>query len=99
MEHDMTRATTQAVAAPATHQTRPQTGVVIYGPQGCGKTTHALALAAYFGKTRIVDDWEPGYRVQDDTLALTSIPHRGAIQFVDAISCAGIRLTYARSPA
>lgn len=30
--------------------------VVVYGPQGCGKTTHAKALAKHFGVAHIVDD-------------------------------------------
>jgi len=29
--------------------------VVIYGPQGCGKTTNSVALAKFFGVNRIVD--------------------------------------------
>lgn len=65
-------------------------GVVIYGPAGCGKTTHAVALAASFGKTRIVDDWQPGGPLPADTLALTSEPCKGAINFNDALRDAGV---------
>lgn len=68
-------------------------GIVIYGPPGCGKSTHAAALAAHFGKSRIVDDWQPGGRVGDDTLALTNIPHAGTISFIDAACDAGIKLS------
>lgn len=68
-------------------------GIVVYGPAGCGKTTHAAALAAHFGKSRIVDDWAPGGRVSDDTLALTNVPHVGSISFIDAVSDAGIKLS------
>jgi Holliday junction resolvasome RuvABC ATP-dependent DNA helicase subunit len=71
---------------------QPNTGIVIYGPQGCGKTTHAAALARHYGKTRIVDDWTPGGPVPDDTLVLTNVPHGRAISFLDAARAAGIRL-------
>ena len=69
------------------------TGVIVYGPAGCGKSTHAVALAAHFGKSRIVDDWAPGSRVREDTLALTNVPHAGTISFVDAATDAGIKLS------
>lgn len=68
-------------------------GVIVYGPSGCGKSTHAIALVAHFRKSRIVDDWEPGGRVDDDTLALTNVPHAGAVSFVDAAFDAGIKLS------
>lgn len=29
--------------------------VVIYGENGCGKTSHGRALAAHFGKTEVVE--------------------------------------------
>ena len=36
--------------------------IIIHGPQGCGKTTHAAALASHFGCHTIVDeeDWVGG---------------------------------------
>ncbi|MCC6071437.1 AAA family ATPase [Massilia sp. GCM10020059] len=74
-------------------QDRSTPGIIVYGPSGCGKTTHAVALAAHFGKSRIVDDWAPGGRVGDDTLALTNFPHADSISFVDAASDAGIKLS------
>jgi hypothetical protein len=67
-------------------------GIVIYGPQGCGKSTHASALANHYGKTRVVDDWEPGGPVPADTLALTDASCAGAIHFLEAANAAGIRL-------
>ena len=81
-------------------------GIVIYGPSGCGKSTHSNALAMFFGKTRVVDDWTPGATVGSDTLALTNQPHQGAMDFYIATAIAGINLTPAtvgkritRSPA
>jgi energy-coupling factor transporter ATP-binding protein EcfA2 len=74
-------------------------GIVVYGPQGSGKSTHASALARHYGKTRIVDEWEPGAPVRDDTLALTSVPHKGAIYLLDAVTEAGIALPAARRKA
>lgn len=50
-------------------------GVVIYAPQGAGKTTNAHRLAAFYGKTVILDDWpawKPGDSVPDDAIVLTS---------------------------
>jgi len=31
--------------------------VLIHGPQGCGKTRNAQALAEHFGCSKVVDDW------------------------------------------
>lgn len=84
-----------------TSQQRPKSdAVIVYGPQGCGKTTHAAAIASFYGKPNIVDDWTPGDPVPADTLILTSEPHQGAIPFVDAVSFAGISVarTAARKP-
>lgn len=33
---------------------------IVYGPQGCGKTKNAQAIADALGLTEIVDDWQPG---------------------------------------
>jgi predicted PilT family ATPase len=66
--------------------------VVIYGPQGCGKSSNAEALAAFFKKAKVVDDWEPGSAIKlpDNVLALTSTPCDGAIKFADAMTTAGL---------
>ncbi|WP_068638730.1 hypothetical protein [Thauera butanivorans] len=47
---------------------------VIHGPQGCGKTFHAQALARHFGCARIVDDWDGKTALQPGDLALTNMP-------------------------
>ena len=40
--------------------------VIIYGPAGCGKTRNKYALARYYGKGRVVDEFRgtinPGTR-------------------------------------
>jgi hypothetical protein len=33
---------------------------LVYGPEGCGKTKNAQAIADALGLTEIVDDWQPG---------------------------------------
>lgn len=49
--------------------------VVIHGPQGCGKTRNAQALAAHSGYSRIVDDWDGRSKIEDGCLVLiNSIP-------------------------
>jgi hypothetical protein len=81
------------------------TAVVIYGPKGSGKTTNAPALAKFYGKDRIVDDFSAassGYKLisqmPTDTLFILSGdgPERdekgtGAlIHIYDACKAAGI---------
>ena len=74
----------------------------IYGPQGCGKTRNASALAAHFGKSNIVDDFQD----HPDTVTLTErdlvltncqseLTHVNQITFHDAMAQAG--LTFALS--
>ncbi|TAA45677.1 hypothetical protein [Pseudoxanthomonas winnipegensis] len=36
--------------------------VIVHGPQGCGKTRNAVALARHFGLSQILDDQDP-YRL------------------------------------
>lgn len=51
--------------------------VLMHGPKMCGKTRNREAIAAAYGLTNIVDDWQPGQRIpQTDTLILTSAPVR-----------------------
>ena len=45
--------------------------VIIYGPQGCGKTTQAQVLAKHYGLTNILDEWDPSQGLTFNTLALT----------------------------
>ncbi len=61
--------------------------VIIYGPQGCGKTRNKTALAQYFGLTNIIDDWTSGQDLPKDTLALTN----DSLRFSDVSkSCAAV---------
>lgn len=82
-----------------TPATPPLSGALfIYGPQGCGKTRHAAALAKHFGKSRIVDSFEDRVDVlvlTECDLVLTNEPHPAVncISFDDAMSQAGITLT------
>lgn len=47
--------------------------VLVYGPQGCGKTTNAPVIAKALGLNNIHDNWEPGAAVALlDTLVLTN---------------------------
>lgn len=47
--------------------------VLVYGPQGCGKTTKATVIAKALGLSKIHDNWEPGTPVDLlNTLVLTS---------------------------
>lgn len=48
--------------------------IVIHGPQGCGKTVHAAALAAAFGCTKIIDEWNGADPLLPGVLALTNAP-------------------------
>lgn len=61
--------------------------VIIYGPQGCGKTRNAEALRKAFGCDEVVDGWEPGHPVERGNLHLTwhhrpSAPGAGRVQIM-----------------
>jgi len=60
--------------------------VIVYGPQACGKTTNAQALAQAYGCTSVVDDWTPGEPIPAGALALTNVPGvPAAIPFAEAM--------------
>lgn len=65
--------------------------IIVYGPQGCGKTRHAELLRDFFGMSHIVDDWDCSDPIPDDALVLTV--HRppdapGTIAFEQAVAAA-----------
>lgn len=45
--------------------------VIVYGPQGCGKTRNSKQLLAHFKCRKIVDDWDGASRLTNGDLALT----------------------------
>jgi len=50
-----------------------KSSVVIYGPQGCGKTRNAKLLAKHFELKKIHDNWFIGdYVDKNNTLILTN---------------------------
>ncbi|WP_081263191.1 hypothetical protein [Pseudomonas putida] len=52
--------------------------VLVHGPQGCGKTHNAIAIASALGLRHVRDDWQPGNPVPLlDTLVLTNAPSPG----------------------
>ncbi|WP_044529268.1 hypothetical protein [Herbaspirillum sp. B65] len=61
----------------------PAGAIVIYGPQGCGKTRRAKELLAYLKKDRIIDDWRPGQRIPSNAIALTNFRVKGAISYAE----------------
>lgn len=61
-------------------------GVVLYGPQACGKTRNSHALMVHLGMSKVQDDYVPGQPVQDNTLHLTSMPCEGALDYSEVIS-------------
>jgi len=62
-------------------------GIVIYGPQGCGKSKHKNELAVHFGMSKIIDDWKPGDALPESALALTNAPEaEGAIAFSEVLA-------------
>lgn len=65
------------------HAPLPEGAIVIYGPQGSGKTRRSAELLAYFGKQHIIEDWEPGMAIPADAIALTNVKVRGCLSFAE----------------
>ena len=65
--------------------------VIVYGPQGCGKTRHTETLKKHFGCDKVVDDWDPNRSgITRNALHLTSVPldPKEAYQLsMDGIQC------------
>lgn len=59
---------------------------IVYGNQGCGKTTHQAALAKHLGLSQIIDEWNGIDPLPDNTLALTNVEGiEGALDFFDVM--------------
>lgn len=68
--------------------------VMIHGPQGCGKTRHAAALAKHYGKVFVLDY---DSRIQPesypaDAIVFANVELPGSIAFDDAMSAAGLAI-------
>jgi len=48
--------------------------VIIYAPQGTGKTKHAEALRKHFGCTKVIDGWPGEGAFEPGALHLTNMP-------------------------
>ncbi len=60
--------------------------IIIYGPQGCGKTRNAQVIAKHFKLSKIVEGWNGVDELEDGTLALTNVPNiAGAINFEETM--------------
>ena len=74
--------------------------LIIHGPQPCGKTRNAVALAKHFGCSSIVDDWH-GAPLPASALALTNFLPESfeaplgtrVLSFDDAMQLAGLVAT------
>ncbi|MCU7904465.1 MAG: hypothetical protein KZQ76_01185 [Candidatus Thiodiazotropha sp. (ex Epidulcina cf. delphinae)] len=61
----------------------PKNSVVVYGPQGCGKTMVAEQLKEHFGCIEVNDDeWDGSIPLRDGVLVLTDVspPYAVAVQ-------------------
>lgn len=57
----------------------PRGVVYVSGPQGCGKSSAALALMRMFKCRRVVDDWDGQSPVPDGALVITGHAWPGAV--------------------
>lgn len=48
--------------------------VVLYGPQGAGKTDHARNLMEYWDCGRVIDPWNGRSRLPPNVVAVTNVP-------------------------
>lgn len=64
---------------------------IVHGPQSCGKTRHAEALARHFGCDRVVDDWDGFSPIPAGALVLTNLsefrhpPEADVLPFGEAV--------------
>ncbi len=46
--------------------------IIVHGPQGCGKSKNAQAIATHFGCVSIVEEWDGRFPLPQNTLVLTN---------------------------
>nr|DAP68865.1 MAG TPA: AAA domain protein [Caudoviricetes sp.] len=63
------------------HGLLPEGAIVIYSPQGGGKTRRSAELLAHFGKQHIIEEWIPGMEIPADAIALTNVKVPGCLPF------------------
>jgi len=57
--------------------------VVIYGPEGCGKSLLSQDMKKHFGCTAVVDGWDGEADLPDGVLAITNV--KPLVQLKDAL--------------
>ncbi len=58
--------------------------LIVIGPQGCGKTTHAETILKKFGLSKVVDGWTVGDPIRfRETLYLTCESFRDVVHEMD----------------
>jgi shikimate kinase len=56
--------------------------IIVYGPQGSGKSQEAgEKIAKYFGLSHVDTDWHKCKDLPEDTMAFTCFPVEGALDF------------------
>lgn len=83
------------------------TSIIIYGPQGCGKSMNAESLAKFFERPIIIDEWVSGEALpKHNAIILTTQPQkicrgRGCLtmSFDKAMDLAGLKESWAKEKA
>lgn len=60
--------------------------VIVYGPQGCGKTNNKDILLKHFNLDRCVDEFKQSDILEENTLYLTNVPVVGAFDYFSVIN-------------
>ncbi len=84
----MSEATQQATE---NQKVKSKKGVIVWGPQGSGKTEEAAKkIAAFYGLGNIVFDGMPGDKPIDNTLTISDFPLEGAKKFHDVMKAVNL---------
>lgn len=60
--------------------------VVVFGPQGCGKTRNAERLMMAYGCSRVQEEWDGLAPLPPGTLALTNLAPPYGVDVDEAVS-------------